>query len=52
VIVPIVVGALAYGAAWLMGLVGFEGSVGDLMRGVFVAATLIALYGCIFTAGE
>jgi membrane protease YdiL (CAAX protease family) len=52
VIVPIVVGTLAYGGAWLTGLVGFEGSVGAFLVMLLSTATWIAVYGCIFTAGE
>jgi uncharacterized protein len=50
--VPLVVGILAYGAAWLTGLVGFQGSAGAFLVGLASAATWIAIYGFIFTAGE
>ena len=51
-ILPIVVGTLAYGPAWLTGLVGFEGSVGGFVMGVVAAATYLTVIGCLFTAGE
>ena len=46
------VGILAYGGAWLTGLVGFEGGAGALVVGLVTAATWITIYGFIFTAGE
>jgi membrane associated rhomboid family serine protease len=51
-ILPIVVGTLAYGTAWLTGLVGFEGSVGGFVMGVVAAATYLTVIGCLFTAGR
>jgi membrane protease YdiL (CAAX protease family) len=50
--VPLAVGLLAYGSAWLTGLVGFEGSAGVFLVGLVSAATWITIYGFIFTAGE
>ena len=50
--VPLAVGILAYGSAWLTGLVGFEGSAGAFLVGLVSAATWITIYSCIFTAGE
>ena len=50
--VPLAVGILAYGAAWLTGLVGFQGSAGAFLVGLVSAATWITIYGFIFTAGE
>jgi uncharacterized protein len=46
------VGILACGAAWLTGLVGFEGGAGAFLVGLVSAATWITIYGFIFTAGE
>jgi uncharacterized protein len=50
--VPLAVGILAYGAAWLTGLVGLQGSAGAFLVGLMSAATWITIYGFIFTAGE
>jgi membrane protease YdiL (CAAX protease family) len=50
--VPLAVGILAYGGAWLTGLVGFQGDAGALVVGLVSAATWITIYGFIFTAGE
>jgi membrane protease YdiL (CAAX protease family) len=50
--VPLAVGILAYGGAWLTGLVGFQGGAGAFLVGLVSAATWITIYGCIFTAGE
>jgi uncharacterized protein len=50
--VPLAVGILAYGGAWLTGLVGFEGGSGAFLVGLVSAATWITIYGFIFTAGE
>ena len=50
--VPLAVGILAYGSAWLTGLVGFEDSAGAFLVGLVSAATWITIYGFIFTAGE
>jgi membrane protease YdiL (CAAX protease family) len=50
--VPLAVGILAYGGAWLTGLVGFQGGAGALLVGLVSAATWITIYGFIFTAGE
>jgi len=50
--VPLAVGILAYGAAWLTGLVGLQGSAGAFLVGLVSAATWITIYGFIFTAGE
>jgi uncharacterized protein len=50
--VPLAVGILAYGAAWLTGLVGLQGSAGAFLVGLLSAATWITIYGFIFTAGE
>lgn len=51
-ILPIVVGTIAYGTAWLTGLVGFQGSAGGLVMGLVSASTIWVVYGCLFTAGE
>jgi uncharacterized protein len=51
-ILPSVVGTLAYGTAWLTGLIGFKGSTGGFVMGVVVAATYAAVIGCLYTAGE
>jgi membrane protease YdiL (CAAX protease family) len=50
--VPLAVGILAYGGAWLTGLVGFQGGAGAFVVGLVSAATWITIYGFIFTAGE
>ena len=50
--VPLAVGILAYGAAWLTGLVGFQGGAGAFLMGLVAATTILALQGCLFTAGE
>ncbi len=50
--VPLAVGILAYGAAWLTGLVGFQGGPGAFLIGLAAATTIVALQGCLFTAGE
>jgi uncharacterized protein len=50
--VPLAVGILAYGGAWLTGLVGFQGGGGAFVVGLVSAATWITIYSCIFTAGE
>ena len=50
--VPLAVGMLAYGSAWLTGLVGFEGGAGAFLVGLVSAATWITILGFIFTAGE
>jgi membrane protease YdiL (CAAX protease family) len=50
--VPLAVGSLAFGTAWLTGLVGFEGSAGGFVMGLVAATTIGALQGCLFTAGE
>ncbi len=50
--VPLAVGILAYGGAWLTGLVGLQGSAGAFLVGLVSAATWITIYGFIFTAGE
>jgi membrane protease YdiL (CAAX protease family) len=50
--VPLAVGILAYGGAWLTGLVGFQGGAGAFVVGLVSAATWITIYSCIFTAGE
>jgi membrane protease YdiL (CAAX protease family) len=50
--VPLAVGLLAYGSAWLTGLVEFQGSAGVFLVGLVSAATWITIYGFIFTAGE
>jgi membrane protease YdiL (CAAX protease family) len=50
--VPLAVGILAYGGAWLTGLVGFQGGAGAFLVGLVSAATWITIYGFIFTAGE
>ena len=50
--VPLAVGILAYGGAWLTGLVGFQGGAGAFVVGLVSAATWITIYSCIFTTGE
>jgi membrane protease YdiL (CAAX protease family) len=50
--VPLAVGILAYGGAWLTGLVGFQGGAGAFVVGLVSAATWITIYECIFTTGE
>jgi membrane protease YdiL (CAAX protease family) len=50
--VPLAVGILAYGAAWLTGLVGVQGGAVAFLVGLVSAATWIAIYGFIFRAGE
>jgi membrane protease YdiL (CAAX protease family) len=50
--VPLAVGILAYGAAWLTGLVGFQGGAGAFMVALVSAATWITIFGFISTAGE
>jgi membrane protease YdiL (CAAX protease family) len=66
-ILPIVVGTLAYGTAWLTGLVGFDSQPAGLVArlvghsaspvtvfvvGLALASTIGALFGCLLTAGE
>ena len=50
--VPLAVGSLAYGAAWLTGLVGFQGGAGAFLVGLVAATSINAVLGFIFTAGE
>ena len=50
--VPLAVSILAYGAAWLTGLVKFEGSAGALLVGLVSAATWITIFNFIFVTGE
>ena len=50
--VPLVVGVVAYGAAWLTGLVDFEGDVTTVLRGLAYAATVTTLLGVISATGE
>ena len=50
--VPLAVGFLAYGAAWLTGLAGFQGGAGTFLVGLLYAATIATIYGFIFTAGR
>jgi uncharacterized protein len=50
--VPLAVGILAYGAAWLTGLVGVQGGAVAFLVGLVVTGTIGALQGCLFTAGE
>ena len=50
--VPLAVGILAYGAAWLTGLVGLQGSAGAFLVGLVSAATWITISNFIFNTGE
>src|SRR5919112_3613383 len=50
--VPLAVGTLAYGAAWLTGLVGVQGGAGAFLVGLVLTGTIGAVQGCLFTAGE
>jgi membrane protease YdiL (CAAX protease family) len=50
--VPLAVGILAYGGAWLTRLVGFEGSAGGFVMGLLASATYLTVMGCLSTAGE
>jgi uncharacterized protein len=50
--VPLAVGILAYGAAWLTGLVGVQGGAVAFLVGLVVTGTIGAVQGCLFTAGE
>ncbi|GAA4879792.1 type II CAAX endopeptidase family protein [Actinomycetospora straminea] len=51
-VLPIVVGAIAYGTAWATGLAGFTGTVGSVAVGV-ASMFLVAVWGtCLSTAGE
>jgi membrane protease YdiL (CAAX protease family) len=49
---PLVVGVVAYGAAWLTGLVGFQGDATTVLRGVAYAATVATLVGVLSATGE
>jgi membrane protease YdiL (CAAX protease family) len=50
--VPTVIGLLAFGTAWLTGLVRFEGSAGGFVMGLLASATYLTVIGCLLTAGE
>src|SRR5215218_4357327 len=50
--VPLAVGILAYGGAWLTGLVGFQGGAGAFLVGLVSAATWLAVLGLFLAAGE
>jgi uncharacterized protein len=50
--VPLAVGILAYGAAWLTGLVGVQGGAVAFLVGLVVTGAIGAVQGCLFTAGE
>jgi uncharacterized protein len=50
--VPLAVGTLAYGAAWLTGLLGFQGGAVAFLVGLASAATWMAVLGFLLTAGE
>jgi hypothetical protein len=50
--VPLAVGTLAYGAAWLTGLLGFQGGAVAFLVGLASAATWKAVLGFFLTAGE
>jgi uncharacterized protein len=51
-VLPIVVGAIAYGIAWATGLAAFTGTVGGVALGVG-SMFLVAVWGtCLFAAGE
>ena len=49
---PLVVGVVAYGVAWLTGLVGFQGDTTTVLRGVAYAATAATLVNLLSTTGE
>jgi len=50
--VPLAVGTLAYGAAWLTGLLGFQGGAVAFLVGLASAATWLAVLGLFLAAGE
>src|SRR3954452_11710074 len=50
--VPLAVGTLAYGAAWLTGLLGVQGGAVAFLVGLASAATWKAVLGFLLTAGE
>src|SRR4051812_18728513 len=51
-VLPIVVGAVAYGIGWATGLVGFAGTVGSLTAGIGLILVTAVPLTCISTAGE
>jgi membrane protease YdiL (CAAX protease family) len=51
-VLPILVGALAYGIGWATGLVGFVGTVGSLIAGIGLILVTAVPLTCISTAGE
>ncbi|WP_433028517.1 CPBP family glutamic-type intramembrane protease [Actinomycetospora sp. CA-053990] len=51
-VLPIVVGAVAYGIGWATGLVGFVGTVGSLTAGIGLILVTAVPLTCITTAGE
>jgi membrane protease YdiL (CAAX protease family) len=51
-VLPIVVGAVAYGIGWATGLVGFAGTVGSLTAGIGLILVTAVPLTCISAAGE
>jgi membrane protease YdiL (CAAX protease family) len=51
-VLPILVGALAYGIGWATGLVGFTGTLGSLTAGIGLILVTAVPLTCISTAGE
>jgi uncharacterized protein len=51
-VLPILVGAVAYGIGWATGLVGFTGTVGSLTAGIGLILVTAVPLTCISTAGE
>jgi uncharacterized protein len=51
-VLPILVGAVAYGIGWATGLVGFVGTVGSLTAGIGLILITAVPLACISAAGE
>ena len=51
-VLPILVGALAYGIGWATGLVGFVGTIGSLTAGIGLILVTALPLTCISAAGE
>ena len=49
---PLVVGVVAYGTAWLTGLADFQGDAATVLRGVAFAATVATFVGLLAATGE
>lgn len=51
-VLPILVGAVAYGIGWATGLVGFTGTLGTLTAGIGLILVTAVPLTCVTTAGE